>query len=168
VRLLDLPPGAPEDAVAVEVTTTVGTDVIASMLTPQAVTVSTPWGDLTTDGALSAVLGSGGGPASACLVGGTRLQVGDVTLTSEQASVGGAVVAAESAPGESWFTLDGKLPQDCVGQTLFVDDGRARRAYPIRDIADGSRVYTKRNSVGFEARPGDTWEFLPTRVWTAG
>lgn len=33
--------------------------------------------------------------------------------------------------------------------------------------ANGSRtqIYTKLDGVGFEARPGDTWEFIPAASW---
>jgi hypothetical protein len=166
VRLLDLPANAPEDAVAVEVTTPTGADVVVSMLTPQLLTLQTPLGPLTTDGALAAVLGSGAAPQSACLVGGTRLETGAANLHSDRASLQGEVEGVGSAPGESWFVLDGALPGTCVGQTLFVEDARERRAYPIRAVA-GKQTYTKQGSVGVEARQAERWEFPTTLVWEA-
>jgi len=104
-------------------------------------------------------------------VGGTRLRVGEVTVSGKQGSLKGKLVGAESAHGDSWFVLDGKLPEDCVGQTLLLDDGDVRRAYPIRamETADGrSHVYTKKGNVGFEARSGETWEFVTTSTGQAG
>ncbi|MBM3476025.1 MAG: hypothetical protein FJX75_22375, partial [Armatimonadetes bacterium] len=166
VRLLDVPANAPEGTVAVEVTTPTGVDVIVSMLTPQPLTVQTPLGPLTTDGALGAVLGSGTTPQSACLVGGTRLEVGEARLSSNKASPQGTVQSVGSAPGESWFVLDAPLPEGCVGQTLFVEDAQERRAYPIRAIS-GTKVYTKQGNVGVEAREAERWEFPMTLAWEA-
>lgn len=67
-------------------------------------------------------------------------------------------------------TSAGALATDnrLAGQTLFVEDSEMRRAHPILLAKpDGSRtrIYTKRNGVGFEARTGDTWEFIPTASW---
>ena len=77
---------------------------------------------------------------------------------------------AAGSPGESWFLVEGELPDPAtlVGQTLFVDEGPLRRAYPIRQVRpDGSltRIYTKLGGVGFEARAGNAWKFIPTVSW---
>ena len=72
--------------------------------------------------------------------------------------------------GEAWFVLDGELPKEGVrpGETLFIEADGMRRAYPIRRVAvvDGeTRVYTKTEGTGFEARPGESWEILPSASW---
>ncbi|PIZ42087.1 MAG: hypothetical protein COY42_18215 [Armatimonadetes bacterium CG_4_10_14_0_8_um_filter_66_14] len=167
VKLLPLPAEAPEGAVAVAVETTRGTDVIVSSLTSQATVLATPLGELKTDGLVAAVLSSDGTPSSACLVGGTRLSIGDLEVTANPA-LGGTLLEVGSAGGDSWFVLDGQLPEDCVGQTLFVQDGDLRRADPIRGVApagDHTKVFAKKGNVGFEARPGQTWELPSTAFW---
>ena len=164
VRFLDLPAGAPADAVAVEVETTAGTDVIVSMLEPERLTLTAGLGELATDARLAAVLGSG----PACMVGGTTLSAGDATLSAERAAHSGMVLGRGSDSGSSWFDLDGELPEDAVGQALFIHDGEYVRAYPIRgtqSTEDGMRIFTKRDHVGVEARAGERWEYLPTVAW---
>ncbi|MGQ9729756.1 MAG: heparinase II/III domain-containing protein [Candidatus Zipacnadales bacterium] len=157
VRLLDLPEGTPADVVAVEVDTTRGADILVSALTPTTLTVRTSLGELTMSGCVAIVVGEQTTPLSATLVGGTNLRIGELALTASVPAYRGSVVAIGSAPGESWFELDAELPAECVGQTLFIQDGALRRAYPLRHL-QGHRAYTKRKSVGFEARLGETWE----------
>ena len=158
VRLLD----APEGAVAAEVETTEGTDVLVSMVEPKPVTIATTLGQLETDARL-AVAGASG----TVLVGGTRLSVGDTELTQPGARYEGEIVDMGGARGESYFAAQGELPEGIVGQTLLVRDGDFVRAYIIRGMEpDGavSRIYTKRDGVGFEAKSGEAWEFLATAV----
>ena len=72
------------------------------------------------------------------------------------------------ARGESYFVVEGAVPPAIVGQTLFVEAEGARRAYPVRAVktVEGqTRIYTKIESAGFEARPAQTWEFLTTTAW---
>ena len=170
VRRLELPEGAPADAVAVEVETSRGADVIVSMLQPDLTTVQTSLGELSTDARLACILGTENEPAAACLVGGKTLKIGGTSLECPQASYGGNVLDVASEPGESYFVLNGELPEDSglIGHTLFVQDGDIRRAYPIREVRTVGgklRAYTKINNVGFEARPGETWEFFPSAAW---
>jgi hypothetical protein len=170
VRLLTLPPGAPGDAVAVEVETTAGSDVIVSMLTPAPLSVSTSLGEVKTDGRLAALLGTAGKPTAACLVGGTRLAAGAVALHAPAARYTGKVLSQASGRGESHYVLEGRLDggHEVVGQTLLIQEGATTRAYPIRGVQSGdgrTTVYTKRDNVGFEAGPGTTWEFLPVMSW---
>ncbi|NDK16849.1 MAG: hypothetical protein GW911_32880, partial [Armatimonadetes bacterium] len=43
-----------------------------------------------------------------------------------------------------------------------------RRADPIRGVApagDHTKVFAKKGNVGFEARPGQTWELPSTAFW---
>ena len=130
------------------------------------VVVTTSLGQLVSDGRVAVVLGAGGKPAAAALFGGTRLSLGECQVACVQATCGGKVAGTGSARGESWFVLDGNLPAgDLAGQTLFVEKDGIRRAYPIRRVAvvEGrTRVYTKADQVGFEARPAETWEFVAT------
>lgn len=163
VRRLPLPAGAPADAVALAIETAVGTDVVVSMLTPVPLRLATPLGELTGDGRVAAILGDGQQPRESALFGGTHLKVAGISLSGSRATYGGRVSGVGSAPGESWFVLEGELPGDVNGQTLYVRDGEMRRAYPIREVrvVDGrTRAYTKANQVGFEARPAQTWEWV--------
>jgi hypothetical protein len=170
VRRLPLPPGAPSDTVAVEIETAAGTDVLVSMLTPAPVKLSTSAGELATDGRIAAVLMAAGKSVAASLIGGTRLVLANANLSCPQSDYRGKLGGVAGSQGESWFTIEGELPSpsSLAGQTVFIDDGTLRRAYPIRLAKpDGSRtrIYTKLDGVGFEARMGDTWEFIPTVSW---
>lgn len=163
VRRLPLPPGAPADAVALAVETAVGTDVVVSMLTPAPLRLVTPLGELASDGRVSVILGAGQRPRESALFGGTHLKVAQISMSGLHATYGGKVSGVGSAPGESWFVLEGELPGDVNGQTLYVQDGEMRRAYPIREVrvvGGRTRAYTKANQVGFEARPAQTWEWV--------
>lgn len=170
VRRLPLPPGSPADAVAIEIQTVDGPDVVVSMLSPAPVKLSTSAGELVTDGRVAVVLVANGKPSSASLIGGTRLAMADVSLSCAQHDYRGKLLGAAGADGQSWFTVDGELPGsvDLVGQTLLLQDGTLCRAYPIRQVKpDGSRtrIYTKLAGAGFEAREGETWEFVPSVSW---
>lgn len=167
VRRLPLPAGAPADAVALAVETAVGTDIIVSTLTSLPLRLVTPLGELVSDGRVSVILGDGQRPRESALFGGTRLQVAGISRSDSRATVGGRISGVGSAPGESWFVLEGELPPNVNGQTLFVQEGEVRRAYPIREVrvVDGrTRAYTKANQVGFEARPAQAWEWV-SAVW---
>jgi hypothetical protein len=170
VRLLELPPEAPRDAVAVEVATTVGVDVVVSMPAPKPLALLTSASEMVTDGRLAVVLSTGTTPTAACLVGGTKLSAGAASITCPAAGYSGRVSANRSEQGDSYFLLEGRLDgdQSPVGETLFVRDGEFTRAYPIHGIhrtQGQTMVYTKRDNVGFEARPGATWEYFPVSSW---
>ncbi len=170
VRRLSLPPGSPAEAVAIEIETPTGRDVLVSMLEPASIKLSTSTGELATDGRMAVVLTEAGKPVAATLVGGTRLSLADARLSSPRGEYRGKLVGIAGSHGESWFTVEGELPSpaELAGQTLFVEDGSLRRAYPIRRAkADGShsRIYTKLDGAGFEARAGDAWQFVPTVSW---
>lgn len=166
VRILPLPEGAPPDAVAVEVTTRHGADVIVSMTAPADLTVGSSLGEVHTDARLAVVGGRAGVVDHASLVGGAELRAGGVEVACEAGAYGGEVAGTGSARGASWYALEGDLPgvETLAGLTLFVQDGAIRRAYPIRAAAmrEGElRVYTKHDGVGFEAHEGAAWEVLP-------
>ncbi len=106
----------------------------------------------------------------ACLAGGTELSAGGVTVSCPAARYTGEVLGNASGRGESHYVLKGHLvgDQSLVGQTLLIQDGATTRAYPIRGIhAENGQttVYTKRDDVGFEARPAATWELVPVLSW---
>jgi hypothetical protein len=170
VHLVALPPDAPRDAIAVEVETAAGSDVIVSMLAPAPLSLSTSLGEVKTDGRVAVVLGAAGKPVAACLVGGMELSAGAAVIHCAAARYTGSILENASGRGESHYVLDGSLSGDqgLIGQTLLIQDGSTMRAYPIRGIrADNGRttVYTKRDGAGFEARPGATWEFIPLASW---
>ncbi len=157
------------DAAVVSVTTSIGTDVIVSMTEPGPPSVALAGGQIVTDGRLAAVLASGKGKTScACLVGGTQLTASGVQMNLPTAAIRGEIVDTQSSPGESHFTVKGAaLTEDFVGQTFFAVAGSSRRAYPIRAIeraGDVTRVYTKRDGRGFEARPAERFEIVTTAV----
>ena len=162
---------AGSDAVAIAVETADGVDIILSQLDQADAAVETVLGNLATDARAAVITTRNGQPADACLVGGTRLAMADLELSAPRAYYRGAVVNVASGNGESYFILDGDLPDGdaLVGATLLVtgEDG-IQRGYPIREVdkqPDGVRAYTKRNHVGFEARPASTWEFPSMATW---
>ena len=87
-------------------------------------------------------------------------------MTCPTAAYGGKVLGNASGRGESHFVLEGKLDAGpgVLGQTLLVQDGAVQRAVPISTAVtagDQTRVYAQCDTVGFEARPGTVWLFLP-------
>ncbi|HPO72687.1 MAG: hypothetical protein GX785_16545 [Armatimonadetes bacterium] len=170
IRVLPLPADTPSDAIALAVETALGTDIVLSQLQPRVLRVTTPLGELVTDGLAAAVLADGQAPVTTALFGGTRLSLGAASVTIARGRYAGRVAGTGSARGEAWFVLDGELPKEGVrpGETLFIEADGMRRAYPIRRVAvvDGeTRVYTKTEGTGFEARPGESWEILPSASW---
>lgn len=169
VKLLDLPPGASPGTVAVEVTTMDGTDVILSALQPHMSTVHTSVGPVTTDGRVAVLLSSGRSPSAACLLGGTRLTTPACQLSSFPAREG-RVVRTGSEAGNSWFVVEGEFPTGVEGSVFFAFDRDAGcwRAYPVRGLVPQgtqTKVFTKVDNLGFEARRAEKWRFVPT-TWT--
>jgi hypothetical protein len=170
VRCPPLPSDGPADAVMVEVQTALGTDLILSMVTPRLIRIPTSMGELAADGRVAVALGATGEPESAALIGGTQLTVAAAALSCPRGSYQGKVLDIGSASGASWFVLEGSLPNGgaMVGKTLFIEAGGLCRAYPIRAVKTRkarTRVSTKVKNLGFEAREGERWEFLPTVWW---
>jgi len=169
VRLLPIK-GAPSlDAVAVEVETTDGKDLIVSRIgvNPNRVTASFEGGGVTTDGRIAAILAEGGKPSWATLVEGTRLEAAGISLRSPVAAFVGKIVAVGGVGDDSYFVVDADLPKDrrLHGQTFFAIDGGVRRAYPIigvEEVEGRTRVLTKRDGRGFKARPAQSWEIPVT------
>ena len=108
-----------------------------------------------------------GGASSACLIGGTRLSTADIDLSVPEATLSGRVLTNGSRNGQSYFDIDchtSKI-ESMKGQTLFALEGATRHGYPIRGIESietGTRVFTKRDHQGFEARAAERWELPVT------
>ena len=167
VELLPVRDGAPPDTVAVAVKTSEGTDLAISMVEPKPVSVAFEGRDVTTNGRLTAIVSQGGKASRACLLEGSQLETGGGAIGLPAASFQGKIVDVRSAPGSSYFVIEGNLPEndELAGQTLFAVDGGFRRAYPILAVeeAEGqTRVFTKRNGRGFEARAAERWQLPVT------
>lgn len=170
VTRLPLPDDAPAGAIALAIETSEGTDVVVSMTNPAPLTVATPVGDVTSDGRLAVVIEDGRAPSAACLVAGNSLEAGGVEVALAEPSLSGNIIETGSEAGGSWFEVDAVLPTDgtLVGSVLFVDDGQLRRGYPIRGVrqaGEQTRVLTKVDGVGFEARTAETWRIPMTSAW---
>ncbi len=168
VKLLPIRGGDAPNAVAVAIKTTEGTDLVISQLEPSQVQVDFDGDDLATDGRLVAVVSQADSPSRVCLLEGTQLEASGVKIDLPVASFGGDILDTGSDRGQSYFLVEGSLPtdSDLVGQTFFAIGDGFRRAYPIVaiDEAEGrTRVFTKRDGRGFEARPAERWE-LPVTV----
>ena len=170
VSRLPLPDDAPPAAIALAIETSQGTDVVVSMIEPAPLTVATWGGGVTTDGRIAVVLEAGGRASAACLIAGTLLEAGEVKMTLPTAALSGNILDAGSEGGSSWFVVDAELPtgNTLVGSVLFAGDGAPSRGYPIRGVeeVDGqTRVLTKLDDAGFEARSAETWEIPVTAAW---
>jgi len=168
---LPLPDDAPAGAIALAIETSEGTDLVVSMTQPAPLTVATPMGEVTCDGRLAVVVEDERTPSAACLIGGTSLAAGEVRVASAEASLSGTILETGSEAGSSWFVVDAALPADetLVGRALFVDDGELRRGYPIREVrqaGDQTRILTKLDGAGFEARAATTWRIPMTTTWS--
>ena len=167
IEILPLPDNAPDDAIAIAVETNQGTDIVIGMLTSEPITVTTDLGEVSTDGQLSAIMSTDGGASSACLIGGTRLSTADIDLSVPEATLSGRVLTNGSRNDQSYFDIDCHTSQieSMKGQTLFALEGATRHGYPIRGIESietGTRVFTKRDHQGFEARAAERWELPVT------
>jgi hypothetical protein len=172
IHTLELPADAPADAFAIAVKTTHGTDIVISMLNPAPITVTTDLGDVTTDGQLAAIVTTEGHPSSACLIGGTHLSAPDLALTAPHAILNGRILSTGSDRGRSWFDIDAQPSelQPLTNHTLFAIDNEARHGYLIRGVEPvdgGSRIFTKRDHQGFEARNAQRWELPVTSYWNS-
>ena len=174
VRLVPLPPGTPDGAVAVAVQTATGLDILISLMQASTapVVLATDIGQVATDARFAAVLTEGEGLAAAALVAGTRLAALGTELQLPAATVGGRILGVGSARGTSYFDVEpGPLAGMTVtGQTLFAIEGSTSRGYAIRGIqpapeGNALRVFVKGDSRGFEARSADRWELPVTAGW---
>lgn len=163
IQILPLPNNAPQDAIAIAVQTSQGTDIIISQLHTNPMTISTGLGDITTDGRIATLISNNNTPTSASLMGGTNLSAPNIELTAPNAVFGGRILAHASKDGNSYFDLDCDMPhiQSLQGQTFFAIDNANKHGYPIRHIETtdtGCRIFTKQNHQGFEARLATHWE----------
>ncbi|MBT3603055.1 MAG: hypothetical protein HN521_08305 [Candidatus Latescibacteria bacterium] len=164
-----LPTSSSDDAVAISVQTSQGTDIIISQLNPTDITRSTDQGDISTDGKIAVIQTGGKSPGSACLIGGTNLSAPNVELSAPNAVLGGRILSNGSINGQSYFDIDCDMPkiQDAEGQTFFAIDDTNKHGYAILKIEStvtGCRIYTKQDHQGFEARSANRWE-LPVTVF---
>jgi hypothetical protein len=116
---------------------------------------------------VTAIVSRGGKAWRGCLIEGSRLEAARAKLVLPAATHRGKIAEAASEHGDSWFVVEGDLPDDpqLAGQTFFTIESGFRRAYPIVAIekAEGRlRVFTKRGGRGFEARPAGRWELPAT------
>ena len=166
VRRLRLPESAAADSIAVAIETSVGTDVIVSQLQAQSLTLDTPAGAIRTDGLLAFAREHASNVIERFRYGGRTLKVRGISLDDEKATLSGAHATAHSNSGDSWFVLDTHvLASDALpGNTLFITDTNGtRRAWPIRHTASdarSTRIYTKKDHVGFQATGKGAWEIL--------
>lgn len=168
ISVIDVPADAPSGTVAVAVRTSLGTDIVISSINQGVVSIETDSGEVTTDGALAAVVTDASGPAAACLLAGKRFSAPGVDLTSSVDLLSGSILARGSDTGRSWFDIDASASdlEPLVGQTLFAIEDGARHGYQIRGVEsadNGCRVFTKLDAEGFEARAADSWD-LPVTV----
>jgi hypothetical protein len=156
------------DAVALEIKTTEGTDLVVSQLELSPLHIGVGGDSLTTNGRLTAVVSRQGSPSRVCLLEGSRLEVNKVELDLPVATFHGDILEVGGDHGQGYFVVNGSLPRDSklVGQTFFAIDDDFRRAYPvvaIEEVEGLFRVFTKFGGRGFEARPAQRWE-LPLTV----
>lgn len=168
VKLLPVRGGDAPNAVAVATKTTEGTDLVVSQVEPNPVRVELGSDEVTSDGRLTAIIAQGDSPSRACLLEGSQLEASGVEVDLPTARFGGNILDVGSDRGQSYFVVEGDLPEssDLVGQTFFAIGAGFRRAYPIvavEEIEGRTRVFTKRDGRGFEARPAERWE-LPVTV----
>jgi hypothetical protein len=168
VELLPVRGDNSSNAVAASVKTADGADLVLSMLDPQLVSVAFGKTAVTANGRLTAIVSRRGGASRACMVEGCRFETAGVKLDLPAATSRGKILGVGGERGVSYFVADGDLPNDpnLAGRAFFTIRDGFRRAYPIVAIeqAEGrTRVFTKRDGRGFEARPAQTWE-LPTTV----
>jgi hypothetical protein len=166
-RLLTFRGDAP-DAVALEIKTTEGTDLVVSQLELSLLHVAIGGDGVTTNGRLTAIVSQNGSPSRVCLLEGSRLEASGVKLDLPVATFQGDILEVGGDHGQSYFVVNGNLLKDSkrVEQTFFAIGVGFRRAYPIvaiEEVEGQLRVFTKRDGRGFEARPAQRWE-LPVTV----
>jgi hypothetical protein len=163
VRLLRVAGDLAALPVAVEVEGAEGSDVLFSAIEAKPFVVETSAGKLEVNGLAARMELRGGKVTGGTLVGGTSLKLGSFTLTSPAAVYRGMVQSLKATKDDGWYEVSGDLPAFSVEarQTLFVDDGKQRRAFPIlftEKTPTGSRVHVKSRYSGFDPLPAETWE----------
>jgi hypothetical protein len=166
-RLLAFRGDAP-DAVALEIKTTEGKDLVVSRLELSPLHVAFGGDGVTTNGRLTAIVSQNGSPSRVCLLEGSRLEASGVKIDLPVATFQGDILEVGGDLGQSYFVVNGNLPRDAklVEQTFFAIGVGFRRAYPIvaiEEVEGQLQVFTKCDGRGFEARPAQRWE-LPVTV----
>src|SRR5262249_47396483 len=111
VRLLPVGGTEPGDAVAVEIETAHGTDLVGSMVQANRVTVPLGGGDAITDGRLAAVVSQADKPSRAFLAKGSRLEAAGVRLTTPVEAFQGNVLGSGGSHTDSYFVVEANLPR---------------------------------------------------------
>ncbi len=146
-------------ATVVEVTTNSGKDLIISAgseNTPEAIVPEEH--PLSFNGRFGLISSK-----DAWLVGGTRLQHGDVALEHEFAALSGPVLETFVTEKESGLVTLGEATtlRELEGKHIFVTDSRQMiRAYPVLGLTEfeGRPVLvTRRGDRGYDIRAGETW-----------
>jgi len=141
-----------EDAVAVQVKTSQGSDYIISSLTGKPRVVQTEDGTLETDGNLCILSEKGGKLSFLYLAGGRKAKWGGYTLKIDAPHLDGRVKYVRNGDADSY---------------IVVDMGDIFTAYPIKKVVtnkEGSWVYVKRNWEGFDVCGGKTWKIIQTKL----
>lgn len=151
--------------VALEVQGEGFTDVLFSALDAKPAVVETSAGNLKVNGLAARVMLRDGKVTGGSLIGGTSLKIGDFSIASPVAVYRGEVKGQKSAKDDGYYEITGELPAipAAAHQTLFVDDGKQRRAFPILSTEKtprGARVHVKSAHAGYDPLPGKTWEVV--------
>lgn len=142
-----------------------GTDVVAVCPEGQTAVFDCPWGALETNGRVAVFsLAPDGQPAFAYLLGGATARLNDHVLELESPVVGGTIHDVRTDNASSCYRT-GRLPfpERLIGNTLLVRGGAYDTGYPILHIESddrSSRVYTKREGLGYDAIPAERWRIV--------
>jgi len=152
--------------VAVEVQQDGLVDVFFSAVGASPALVETSAGRLAVKGLAAHVTLRDGQAVTGSLIGGTSLKIGRLELTLPVAVYRGAVTGQRASEHDGYYEIAGNLPPVPEGahQTLFVDDGKQRRAFPILSMeAKNGRATLRVKSAteGFDPLPGKSWEIIP-------
>jgi hypothetical protein len=155
------------ETVVAAITTTLGTDVVVSMLLPHRQTFALDGQTLTTDARLAVLQRQGRETVAACCMEGTLLEADFGSVRSSVAGYQGTLHGTGGDAHDSYFLLDPLPTLPAAGSTFLVagKDG-SQHAYPVRksEIVDGAlRVYTRTDDAGFPPKPAATW-YLPALV----
>lgn len=163
VRLLKVASDAECGAVAVLVSTRLGSDIVISQVGSGDLRIEDDGISARTDGRAAVASWEGTQRCIGALIEGTELRVPLLSLSAEPAAFSGNVLGVGGEDGASWFDVSPALPENsrAAGSALLVtgDDG-IERAYPIRRqgaIPEGTRLFTEYANRGFPAFPANTW-----------
>ena len=153
------------DGVGVCVTRESGTDLVAVCPEGQTAAFEFPEGSLETNGRVSVFsLASDGELAFAYLLGGTRASLNDHVLELEEPVLSGTVEDVITDNISSLYRIDRPLPdENLIGKTFLVRGGPYDTGYPILHVESDDHsacVYTKRDGLGYDAIPAETWKIV--------